>query len=317
MKLRLNYNGGSKQQDRMVEDKLRTLKKAMLYSYQGATAILADGREFRCLINPDKLKNDYDDKIISIPFKDVCLNAPRAGRTSEGIQPTNIKCGDVFEWKETGTYWIVYLQRLEELAYFRAEIRHCRYEIEINDKPRKVYVRGPVETDIIWNQKKGVVWNDLNYSLVMMLTKDEESEAFFHRFKKIKFQDNTWEVQAIDDISTEGIIEVYLKEYYNNPIEEAAEAEKKEEIPEVVEPEVGSPQIIGENQVYPFDVKTYEIKNCNDGQWLIDDNKIRIVSQNSSSITIEIQRMRSGKFNLSYILEDEIKATLDVSILSL
>ena len=71
LNIRLNYMGGKKADDRMTNDKLRTLKKALLYSYQAETAVLADGREFRCLINPDKLKNDYDNKIISIPFK--CL----------------------------------------------------------------------------------------------------------------------------------------------------------------------------------------------------------------------------------------------------
>ena len=62
---RLNYRGGIKQQDRLISGKLEALKRALLYSYQASTAILADGREFRCLINPDKLKINYDDKIIS------------------------------------------------------------------------------------------------------------------------------------------------------------------------------------------------------------------------------------------------------------
>ena len=74
LNLRLKYMGGAKAEDRMINDKLRTLKKSLLYSYQAETAILEDGREFRCLINPDQLKNDYDNKIISIPFYDVCLN---------------------------------------------------------------------------------------------------------------------------------------------------------------------------------------------------------------------------------------------------
>lgn len=74
MKERINYNGGKEQESRMNADKLRTLKKALLYSYQAATARLTDGREFRCLINPDKLKTRYDEKIISIPFFDIQLN---------------------------------------------------------------------------------------------------------------------------------------------------------------------------------------------------------------------------------------------------
>ena len=72
LKMRLNYNGGVSQQDRMIKDKERSLKKALLYSYQSGTAVLEDGREFRCLMNPDKEKMDYDNKIISIPFRDIC-----------------------------------------------------------------------------------------------------------------------------------------------------------------------------------------------------------------------------------------------------
>ena len=73
MKTRLNYHGGNAE-GRMIKDKERSLKKALLYSYQAATAILEDGREFRCLINPNKNKPEYDNKILSIPFYDICLN---------------------------------------------------------------------------------------------------------------------------------------------------------------------------------------------------------------------------------------------------
>ena len=63
---RLKYRGGN-QEERMTRDKLHSLKKALLYSYQSQTIELNDGRQFRCLINPDKNKPDYDDKILSIP----------------------------------------------------------------------------------------------------------------------------------------------------------------------------------------------------------------------------------------------------------
>jgi hypothetical protein len=65
------------------------------------------------LINPDKNKPAYDNKILSIPYKDICLNAPRIGKTSEGLVDTNIKPGDVFTWKKTNTHWLVYLQYVE------------------------------------------------------------------------------------------------------------------------------------------------------------------------------------------------------------
>ena len=96
LKTRLNYIGGDKQIDRMNADKLKSLKKALLYSYQSATAVLEDGKEFRCLINPDHLKNQYDDKILSIPFEDICLNEERQGKTSNNIEKIDIKPGSVF-----------------------------------------------------------------------------------------------------------------------------------------------------------------------------------------------------------------------------
>lgn len=111
MSTRLKYAGGDRQVNRMNEDKLRSLKKALLYSYQSATAILADGREFRCLINPDQIKNIYDNKYISIPFEDICLNEKEISadgkiqirKTTEGLQEIGMKPGDVFTWKENGT----------------------------------------------------------------------------------------------------------------------------------------------------------------------------------------------------------------------
>ena len=36
-----------------------------------------------------------------------------------------------------------------------------------------------------------------------------------------KFKGKTWEVQAIDNISTENVIDVYLKEYFSNEVEDA------------------------------------------------------------------------------------------------
>ena len=111
LKTRINFLGGNRQQDRMNLDKLKSLKKALIYSYQAATAVLSDGREFRCLINPNKLSMDLDNKILSIPFKDICLNAERIGTTAQGEVDTNLKEGDVIEWKENGSHWIVYLQR--------------------------------------------------------------------------------------------------------------------------------------------------------------------------------------------------------------
>ena len=101
MRKRLEFHGGITQESRFIKDKERTLKRALLYSYQACTIVLQDDRNFRALMNPNKLKPQYDEKMISIPFKDICLNRPRAGKRSEGEEEIGLKTGDYFVWKET------------------------------------------------------------------------------------------------------------------------------------------------------------------------------------------------------------------------
>ena len=321
LKIRLQYNGGYKQESRMQLDKLRTLKKALIYSYQAATAILEDGREFRCLINPDKNKLDYDDKIISIPYKDICLNKEKsAEKTSQGEEEIGMKVGDVFTWKETNTDWLVYLERLEEDAYFRAEIRKCNNEIEINDKKYKVYTHGPDVESILWHTRRGFgSWSDLNYDLTMWVTKNEDTEAFFHRFNKIEIKGNPWEICAADFDSTPGLIEVQLKETFRNTIadEKKAEEEALKPIdPEPDEEEQTLPHIIGDAIVYPYDTKTYTIVNLNGGTWKLSNNKAKITAQTDSEVTIVITTSKSGSIDLIYS-KDENDIIYNITIKSL
>lgn len=313
---RLNFRGGN-QEGRMQQRKLETLKKALIYSYQAATAKLSDGREFRCLINPDKLRENYDDKIISIPFEDICLNTERIGKTNEGQVKIDMKAGDVFEWKETGTHWLVYLQRLEEDAYFRAEIRRCQYEIKVGEDTYKVYVRGPGGADISWHTKQTIIsWNDLNYDAVMYISKDIKTENAFHRFDIIEIAGKPWEVQMVDKLTTEGIITINLKEYYQNSIQNEAE-EKLQEIEEQKPIEENS-LIIGDRVVYPYDEKEYVIaEGINNGIWSVSNKKAVILEQSDTKIKLAIVWGRSGSFDILYKREGFNDIVLTIEIKSL
>ena len=308
---RLDYRGNN-QQNRMISGKLASLKKALLYSYQAATAILEDGREFRCLINPDKLKVDYEDKIISIPFEDICLNANKIGKTSEGIQPIGMKVGDIFTWKENNTKWLVYLQRLEEKAYFRAEIRRCDDYIEINGKNYWYFIRRYSQEDSLWHTSKNISWNELNYSLEMYITKDEFTMGYFKRFQIFEFGGQPWEVQDIDIYSTDGFIIVLLKEYYNNTIEEQVKIENQEED---IEPT--DFYIKGATIVYPYDEIEYTIEGASGGVWEIKSTKAKILNQTPEKVSVAITTGRSGKFELIYKRDNEEDITLNVTIDSL
>ena len=321
---RLQYQGGNQQQ-RFINDKLKGLKKALLYSYQAATAILSEEREFRCLINPDKNKPAYDNKILSIPYKDICLNKQRVGKTSQGEEDTGIKPGDVFKWKETETYWLVYLKYLEEDAYFRAEIRRCDQQVKIKDKNYRVYIRGPVETSIEWNQKAGIEWNTLNYSLVMYITADENTNNYFERFKTIKILDprnnkeKTWQVVGVDPYYGDGIIQIFLDEFFENSIADAAAAEKSSETSEEKPIDETTAYIDGPTTVQQYSKAYYEIHNAEGGQWWIEREGEEPLNLNSSLkiIPLNISVGEIGIFTLQYRSNKDIIAKLDVEIVAL
>lgn len=322
MKTRLNYQGGVKQQDRMNQDKLRVLKKALFYSYQAATAVLSDNREFRCLINPDKLKTSYDEKIISVPFEDICLNPEysKEEKTSEGLESIGLKPGDVFTWKENNTKWLVYLRRYEETAYFRAEIRRCEYCVEIDGIYYDVYVKGPDESAIVWNKVKSTMWNNLNYNLTMYITKDNKTEDYFHRFSKVEINNMPWEVQAVDSMSLDGVIIVALRETYQNSIEKEINKNKEEEpvIPTIDET---VPYISGKVKISPYDTQKYQIKKLSEeeltGDWEVTGKKINILEKNSEYIVFQENSGRQGKIEIKYIREGETDISLSVEVESL
>lgn len=380
LKTRINYRGGANQIDRMNKDKLKSLKSAILYSYQSATAELMDGRLFKCLINPNKLSLDVDNKIISIPFYGIRVNnnvepedpstpsTPNEGNegvwedmedievvaiafSSEGTWedmednpvdpepeipepstpiPTDeeeigLKEGDVICWKENGTHWLVYLRYLEETAYFRANLRRCRHEVLLkNGSKYWAYIRGPVEQSILWGQSSNNYYNKLNYSLIMYITKNDETQEIFKRFSKIKIDNKPWEIQAVDSISTPGILEVSLKETYTNTIEDNVEKIIEEiEKPKEEEPEAPNEiYISGDSLVYPYDSKTYEIQNYfGKGVWQITNvsrkNMLKTTVTNNQ-IQIDILTGKSGSFTLEYLDDNNfLIAALDITIGSL
>ena len=307
LKKRLNYYGGKKAQDRLIRDKAWSLSKALLYSYQAATAILPDSREFRCLINPNKLTLEEDDKIISIQFKDVCLN-----HDTNLIEDISLKVGDIIQWKENQTYWLIYLQYLQEKAYFRGAMRLCNEEVMINNIPYKVYLRGPSEKNIEWVQESHSLFNELNYSLKMYISVDENTKQNLKRFSIIKINNNPWEIQTVDSVTNQGILIVYLKEYFSQEIDI-----KPEENFEIPEPEdTTKPYIKGEAILYPYDIKEYTIQNLSGGKWITGNDNISIISSNDNKVTIEVTTGKSGKTKLIYKTPAE-EVSVDLIINSL
>ena len=314
MSKRLQAKGGYPQQDRMIRDKRRSLDKATLYSYQGALVkkqlydfepVMEGVREadpVRALINPNKLKQDYDDKIISIGFEH------------------GFKTGDVFEWCNTGTYWLIYLQDLTELAYFRGDIRKCSYEIEWDDENGRqrtfIALRGPVETKIDYIQKHGISVDNPNHSLHILMPKTTASLKRFKRYSKFYLQDLVegednicWRVEAIDSFSTPGILEITAVEYYANEHEDDIENGKVGAlITKPIDPNVGTDSefvIIGETFIKPKKEYIYYIDGSQVGQWYLT-KQVPVLREEfkdekgRKAIKIKWDSSYSGQFDLWY-----------------
>ena len=324
MAKRLMSAGGFAQQQRMIKDKRHSLDQATKYSYQAAWVRKCAATEVetkkeknilppvRALMNPNKLKQDYDDKVISIGFEH------------------KFNCGDVFEWCNTGTYWLIYLQDLDELAYFRGDVRRCTYQIPfmIDDELNVVYAanRGPVETRIDYIQKHTTSVDKPNYSLNLLIPKNEKTLKFFKRYQKFyiwpeddSVYDTCWRVEAVNNISMTGVIEVNAVEYYANEFTDDREAGLADafKMPDpmlkrkIIEDNKDNNKIlniVGETFIKPK--KEYDfnlnIKNIR-GTWKIEGNDVpvQIISEGINdkgfaTIKLKWDSTYSGQFDLVY-----------------
>jgi hypothetical protein len=289
--------GGNRQQERMIRDKRRSLDHAVWNSYQAAEVLRVDAenrKPVRALINPNKLKQDYDDKIISVGFE------------------YNFKCGDVFEWLGTKTHWLIYLQDLTELAYFRGDIRKCSYQIawEDEDGIHTTYaaVRGPVETKINFIQKHGISIDTPNHSLSILMPKNEYTMKYFKRYSKFYLQgdDTCWRVEASDWISTPGILEVIAVEYYANETEDDVD---NGIVGGLIEPikdpngEVEEVDIIGDTFIKVKKLYDYEFSGTIADEWIVDSKyPVELIHDPSDPRRVSLRWTStfSGQFDLHY-----------------
>lgn len=306
--VRLNHQGGNIQQERMIKDKRRSLDHAVWFSYQAAEVIKTDAKNqkpVRALINPNKLKQDYDDKIISVGYE-------------HGFAP-----GVVFEWLGTKTYWIVYLQDLTELAYFRGDIRKCSYQIAWEDESglHSTYaaVRGPIETNINFIQKHGISVDIPNHSLNILMPKNEDTLNYFKRYNKFYLQgsDICWRVEAIDQFSTPGILEVVAVEYYANESEDDMEAGIVKGLIEDIQDPNGEIELAIEGETFIKVKKAYSymFTGQHSGVWSVDKKypvKLEVDKENPKKVILTWASNYSGQFDLYY---NDYKKTIVVESL--
>lgn len=309
MQKRLNYRGGIEQQSRMIEDKLKSLKRAYLYSYQAAIMMIDNPNteselqtlNFRCLMNPDKRTFDTDKMMLSVPFEDICLNADSAEEIT-----VPIAAGKTFVWQQTDTRWIVVLQYIEEYAYFRADVRKCfEYPLDINGNSYYFASVGEKEEILEWTRRNREEWNKMNYTRTLYIERDETTLNYFKRFKVVQIPNidgnlESWEVQAVNHNAVDDILIVHVKEYFENQYQEVSDEEQ-----EKIEQEH---QLEGDFVCRAYDkikfVTDYienaewEIRNKTDGLYpKIND---AIVKDEKTTLYIQLMNSKTGDFDVYY-----------------
>ena len=293
MKMRARALNNDRQIERMVRDKLKSLHRSLLYSYQSAWIQKVGSEEKnRALINPDKIKFDYDEKIVSIDPK------------------WEYKPGDVFEWKNTGTYWLILKQELTEIAYFRGNCRRCQAVEVLNKETGEtetywMAIRGPVETKINTIQKSGIVADVPNLTINAYVTKNDKTVKYFDRYQRFAFAGRYWKVTAPDSISTPGILEFTAEEDYD--------CKHDDLIVEIVDPNPPVKEfvnnILGETFIYPLSSMiystTYPINGATWSVKLTNENKdiddvLEYEILDDGNIKITWTAMVSGSFEIHY-----------------
>lgn len=250
---RLAYLGGDRM-GRIVEGKRRSFLASLGNDYNTRLIETPRGEAVHCLINNNLLKPDYDRKIVSVSH-DAMLQA-----------------GDVFRCLDDNSRWMVYLPDLAELAYLHSEIIRCRYSLEIEGKEYWIYFQGPTQTTIQWYQKNSIEFNEPNYSGTIYIQNTPVTANYFHRFTKIKIADQTWEVQVVDRTTVPGIIELEIKEYYNNSIEELPQIIEQEPIHQII----GQVLVPQDSEIgYTIDQALFD----DDWTWsIVGNDRVRIVN---------------------------------------
>ena len=295
MQARLHARGGVTQQDRMIKDKRETLNRVVWYSYQGADVRKLDSETVeRALINPNTVKQDYDDKIISIGYE------------------YDYKPGTIFDWVNTGTKWLIYLQDLTELAYFKGDIRKCSYQITWKSETGDEYttyaaITGPSEKTIDTTKIEGISLDVPNHSLKIMLPATLEVLSYFKRYSKFYIQplkegDSPvcWRVEATDTISMPGILEITAYEYYINEQKDDIENGIVDAYGEKI-PEPQDITIEGEVFIKPKQSDIYKYTGEENAEWSVNDSRLPIkIQPNGKEVAITWTTTYTGQFVLRY-----------------
>lgn len=323
------------QDARNIKNKLLSFRSSLQNSYQAEWVRRLTPNfkvdwtsRIRCLLNPDKLKETYDMKEISVEKK-----------YSQDNVIKDWKNGDYFYWDRnnliddasgipeedldtSGSIWLVYMQDHAEEAYFHGSARRCDHFIPVNDNLYPIYMRGPSQMQLEEGKNSGIEIANMSYVLHLYIQDNAETRAFFERLKIVKFDGHNWRISAVDRYTMapdklyekeveEGVITVYLEEYPDNTMEDSMQ------VPEIIGPDIEGvhiegPQTIKYNREYTY---TLVGDSTITGNFTVNSNKVQIVKMDDSSCVLKIPKM--VRFNEKFLLSYNEDVNLEILMTSM
>lgn len=188
---------GSNNEEVLVNAKERSFKVALERAYNAET-VEHKNETYKVIINQNKQKIDYDEKVVSAPNE------------------MNLHVGSTLYVPRNETRWIVTTEHLGEKAYFKGDIKKAIYLVSWRDENNIKHshwaaVRGPVETKLKSEPTKGNIIDTPNNSLTLWIGQTDGTSAL-KRYSYLMVADRVWEVAVTDDISQPGLVELQLIE---------------------------------------------------------------------------------------------------------
>lgn len=296
---------GGNEDGRMNRQKEKVLKTTLNHSYQDVTIKLSDDRRFRALLNPSKLDDDEDIKILSIPYKGLNLNTQKE-------ELVGLHSGDSFLWEQTNTNWLIFLEHLEEDAYYRAKTLKCLYSIEIDNKTYFYSIRQTVSQNFGWSFREQIAINDMNNKVLLYIKKDDTTIDFFKRFATVDLdilgKKLRWQVIGSNKFFGDGVLEVCLQEHYSDPVLEVQEPTTTGQILAGIQ---------GKDEIALFEQVSFAIEGYSGGEWFIEIGGNRQTLGNDDSVTFAIKDKRVKNVVVGYRLSNNEEITKTIKIVSI
>ena len=276
---RIQYLGGS-QLDRIKTQKLRSLRMALRNDYNSYVIDTPLRGAWHCLMNTDHLEPDYDKKRLSVELD------------------SGLEAGDVFTRLIDDTRWMVMLPVLTETAYLRSQAIRCRYTVDIDGREWWVYFRGGIESRLKWVSNRTSNFIDSPNTTGRIFVKNTpETVAFFKRFKKVRIDGHNWQVQVTDPISSPGILEVEVLEYFDDKYEDMPEIKPE---PHSTDP-IRGPKVVRRGTLVGYAIleSKYDAKY----EWKVSGNKrvsIKRVVSDGRICEVDVPDGTVGSFVVSF-----------------